>query len=130
MLQALSIQHIKMFRIVAERQKHLDHLFTLVSHIGDKFGIIGCIWVSVHFQNQAPAFIVSMLSAMSLLLSQTIKSLLREPRPFMMSDQIPIKDCTHVEFGNPSSHTFLSASMFITTVYLLYRHFTYKLKIK
>lgn len=68
-LVALSIQHIKMFRIIAERQQSLDLLFTLISHVGDKFGIIGCIWVSVHFQNQAHAFIVSMLSAMSLLIS-------------------------------------------------------------
>jgi len=41
-----------------------------------------------------------------------------------------VKDCKHLEFGNPSSHTFLSSALFVTTGYLFYRHYTHKWKLK
>lgn len=48
-LQILSIQHIKLFRIIAARQPGLDMLMSAASELGDKYGIIGCIWLSIHF---------------------------------------------------------------------------------
>ena len=128
-LTELSLQHIKMFRVIAAKQRQWDVLFEIASQIGDKYGIIGYIWISIHFQNQAHAFIIGVLTSLCLLISQTVKSLLRDPRPIMITDKIEVEGCTHIEFGNPSSHTFLTSTMFITTGYLFYRHYTYKFKI-
>lgn len=129
-LYELSIVHIKQFRQIAKKVKHLDLAFSLISQLGDKYGILACIWISIHFQNTAHAFIVGILSAICLVISQTVKSFLREARPFMINDQIDVKDCKHAEFGNPSAHTFLSSAMFITTACLFYRELTVRFKIK
>lgn len=126
----MSFQHIKKFRAIAAKVKHLDLAFSLISQLGDKYGIIACIWFSIHFQNTAHAFIIGALSSICLIISQTVKSYLREARPFMINEDISVKDCKHVEFGNPSSHTFLSSAMFVTTACLLYRELTVRFKIK
>ena len=65
-----------------------------------------------------------------MLFSQTVKSLLREPRPLMVSMQIPAKSCRHLEFGNPSSHTYGASAMFLTSAFLIVKHYTVKYKIK
>ena len=114
--------------MIAQREKKLDMMMSLASELGDKYGIIGCIWLSIHFQNQGHAFIVGIMASVSLLVSQTLKSIIREPRPFVIDEQIDVKACTLIDFGNPSSHTFMSASMFITTIYLFYRHYSFKNK--
>jgi len=126
----LSIQHIKKYREIAAKVKYSDLFFSLVSQAGDKYGIIACIWISIHFQNSAHAFIVGVLSAVCLVISQTVKSYLREARPFMINEDISVKDCKHVEFGNPSSHTFLSTAMFMTTAWLFYRELTFRFKVQ
>jgi hypothetical protein len=64
------------------------------------------------------------------LISQSMKSLLREPRPLMVDKDIWVTDCKHMEFGNPSSHTFGAAFMFISTGYLLIKHYLHKFGIK
>jgi len=63
------------------------------------------------------------------LISQTVKSILREPRPLMVDSEIKIKDCKHLEFGNPSSHTYGSSFMFMVTVYLLIKHYSVKFRL-
>ena len=115
-----------MFRIIAKSQPLLDSLFSVISLFGDKEGVIGNIWLAIHFQNPAHAFSIGLLSSFALVISQTVKSGLREARPFMLSDAVRVNDCKHVEFGNPSSHTFLSAAMMVTFVCLYYREWTYK----
>ena len=60
------------------------------------------------------------------MISQSVKSLNREPRPLMVDSEIRVKDCKHLEFGNPSSHTFGTSFMFMTTVYLLIKHYSVK----
>lgn len=87
--------------------------------------MIASIWVAIHFQNPAHAFIIGLLSSFGLIVSQTVKSWLREARPFMIYESIKVADCGHVEFGNPSSHTFLSAAMLITNACLFYREWCY-----
>jgi len=57
------------------------------------------------------------------LFSQTLKSIIREPRPLMVDEDIQIKDCKHMEFGNPSSHTFGSAFMYTVTGYLFVKNY-------
>lgn len=48
----------------------------------------------------------------------------------MVDKDIQIKDCKHMEFGNPSSHTFGSAFMYMTTGYLLVKHYCHKMEMK
>ena len=48
----------------------------------------------------------------------------------MVDADIKIKDCKHLEFGNPSAHTFASSYLFITTFFLTYRQFYVKYGIK
>ena len=57
------------------------------------------------------------------LFSQTLKSILREPRPLMVDADIQIKDCKHMEFGNPSSHTFGSTFLYFVTGYLFVKNY-------
>ena len=52
-----------------------------------------------------------------------MKSVLREPRPLFIDGDIKVNDCKHMEFGNPSSHTYGSAVMYLTTVYLIIKHY-------
>ena len=60
------------------------------------------------------------------LLSNTVKSMLREPRPLMVDPEINVEDCTHMEFGNPSSHTYGATFCWIICVYLLIRQYNFK----
>lgn len=55
---------------------------------------------------------------------------MREPRPLMIDSGINVKDCKHLEYGNPSSHTYGSSFLYITTVYLLAKHFIVRHKVK
>jgi len=56
------------------------------------------------------------------------KVLLREPRPLMTIYPLYVTECKHTEFANPSTHTSMSFCMFVTTLHLLYRHYTIKFK--
>ena len=40
----------------------------------------------------------------------------------MVDSDIQIKDCKHMEFGNPSSHTFGSAFLYTVTGYLFVKN--------
>jgi hypothetical protein len=73
---------------------------------------------------------VGTIMVVFVLISQTIKSLLREPRPLMVDKEIWVNDCKHMEFGNPSSHTFGSSYMFISATYLMIKHYVHKNKYK
>ena len=86
--------------------------------------------VSFHFNNEGHAFIAGTNICMFVLFSQTCKSILREPRPLMVDPGIKIEDCKHMEFGNPSSHTYGATFCWLICVYLLIRHYVYRYKIK
>jgi hypothetical protein len=64
------------------------------------------------------------------LISQTVKSIIREPRPLMVAGAINVEDCKHMEFGNPSSHVYGATFMWITCVYLLCKDYIYKHRIQ
>lgn len=53
--------------------------------------------------------------------AQTVKSLIREPRPMMVTAEFEINDCKHMEFGNPSAHTLGTAYVTLSLVYTLTR---------
>ena len=48
----------------------------------------------------------------------------------MVEPQIYSGDCDHIEFGNPSAHTFGASLMGLTTAYLFVKHFCVKFNIK
>ena len=54
---ALSLEHIKRFRAHAETHPVFDIVATLLSQIGDKFGLFGAMSISHHFNNEANSFI-------------------------------------------------------------------------
>jgi membrane-associated phospholipid phosphatase len=103
---------------------------TLISQIGDKVGLFGAMSISHHFNNEANAFISTLQICVFVLLSQTVKSMIREPRPLMVDGTINVEDCKHMEFGNPSSHVYGATFMWITCVYLLCKDYIYKNKIR
>jgi len=103
---------------------------SLLSHMGDKVGLVLCLQFSFHFQNGAHSFITGTQMCLFVLISQTMKSILREPRPLMIDKDIWINDCKHMEFGNPSSHTFGASFMFISTTYLMLKHYIHKYNYK
>lgn len=48
----------------------------------------------------------------------------------MVDRDIPyIKDCRHMEFGNPSAHTLGCSLVTMSLVYTMHRHFTYRFKL-
>lgn len=129
----MSLQHIRIFRsdyAPAKKLKVIDKFMSLLSHLGDKAGLWACLTVSYHFQNQAHSFITGSQMCLFTFVCQTMKSILKEPRPMMLDGEINVKDCKHIEFGNPSAHTFGSSFMYITTVYLLYKHHRVQLGFK
>jgi hypothetical protein len=129
-LYALSLEHIKLFRAHAEQHKYMDVLMTALSQVGDKFGLFGAMCISHHFNNEGNSFISSLQICVFVLISQTVKSIIREPRPLMVDGTIQVEDCKHMEFGNPSSHVYGATFMWITCLYLLCKDYIYKHKIR
>jgi hypothetical protein len=129
-LYHLSVINIKYFRSELAQNKVLEKVMSLFSHMGDKVGLVLCLQLSFHFQNGAHSFITGTQMCLFVLISQTMKSILREPRPLMIDKDIWINDCKHMEFGNPSSHTFGASFMFISTTYLLLKHYIHKCNYK
>jgi len=129
----MSLAHIKMFRgehLPVSKRKIVEKIMSAISHLGDKAGLWLCVQVSYHFQNQAHSFITGTQMCLFIFISQTVKSILREPRPLMIDSGINVKDCKHLEYGNPSSHTYGSSFLYITTVYLLAKHFIIRYRLK
>lgn len=48
----------------------------------------------------------------------------------MVDSEIRVNDCKHLEFGNPSSHSFASSFIYLTTAYLFVKHLSVKTNIK
>lgn len=59
-----------------------------------------------------------------------MKSILKEPRPMMVDQKIFIDDCKHIEFGNPSSHTYGGTFMFVTTALYFIQHFSVRYNVR
>jgi hypothetical protein len=129
-LYAISLAHIRIFRAHADQHKFMDVLMTLLSQLGDKFGLFGAMSISHHFNNEGNSFISSTQLCVFVLISQTVKSIIREPRPLMVDGAINVEDCKHMEFGNPSSHVYGATFMWITCVYLLCKDYIYKHRIQ
>ena len=55
--------------------------------------------------------------------NEVVKRMVNDP-------EIKIEDCKHMEFGNPSSHTYGAVFCWINCVYLLQRHYIYRYNIK
>ena len=56
-LYQLSVINIKFFRSELAKNKLLEKLMSLLSHMGDKVGLVLCLQLSFHFQNGAHSFI-------------------------------------------------------------------------
>ena len=126
----LSREHIKMYRTFLHKYPIADKLTSLLSEFGDKGGLGIYLAVSSTFQNQAHAFMTALQICVIPAFSQTVKSILREPRPLMVDRDIPyINDCKHMEFGNPSAHTLGCSLVTMSLVYTMHRHYAYRLKI-
>jgi len=48
----------------------------------------------------------------------------------MVKMEIQAKSCRHLEFGNPSSHTYGAASVFLCFAFLMTKHYVVKYNIK
>lgn len=44
----------------------------------------------------------------------------------MIDPEVNIEDCKHMEFGNPSTHTYGATFCWLNVIYLLSRHYVYK----
>ena len=73
---------------------------------------------------------VTLMLNFFLLVSQTIKSILREPRPLFVDADIDVSDCKHMEFGNPSSHTYHVSVVLPALCWLLIKHYEIEFKAK
>ena len=126
----LSVKHSKYFRHHFATFKPLELFFTLVSHLGDKAGVMIWSGISFHCNNTAHAFITNCQICVFVLISQTVKSIIREPRPMFVDIGVKVADCSHLEFGNPSSHTYGVAFTVPVLIWLLTRHYSLRLGAK
>ena len=86
--------------------------------------------IGFNFTNGAHAFMITLMLNVFLLVSQTVKSILREPRPLFVDAEINVADCKHMEFGNPSSHTYHVAFVLPSLCWLIIKHYEIELKQK
>lgn len=127
-MYALSLTHIKYFRTNFANYKLLELFFSIMSQFGDKFGVFLWSLLSFQFNNGAHAFITATQICIFVLVSQTMKSILREPRPLFVDSDINVADCKHMEFGNPSSHTYGASFTVPSLVWLLIQHYSARYK--
>ena len=92
--------------------KSLDLFFKIVSEFGDKYVLSLFIVYAHHFLDTPKAFTVCLNAYSSLALFSLLKSIHAEPRPFHVSDIIPTK--CDLEYGNPSGHSVISVSLYLT----------------
>jgi membrane-associated phospholipid phosphatase len=104
----------------------------LISQLGDKAGVFTWFVIAFQFQNGAHGFFLACQMSIFPMISQTMKSIIREPRPFFVdsSIKVSVSNCKHMEFGNPSSHTFGASFLLTTLVWSLLRHYTARLGVK
>lgn len=89
-----------------------DLIFKIISEFGDKY-IISCFVIfSYAFMDTPKAFTVALNAYSALALLSILKSVKNEPRPFHVYDITPSK--CWLEYGNPSGHSLLTSSLYLT----------------
>ena len=92
--------------------KSRDLFFKIISEFGDKYVISLFIIYAHNFLDTPKAFTVCLNVYSSIALFSLLKSIHAEPRPFHVSDIIPTK--CDLEYGNPSGHSVISFSLYLT----------------
>lgn len=110
-LFTISITLIKEIRS-SHSTKCRDQFLKIVSEFGDKYVLSLYIIYAHHFLDTPKAFTVCLNAYSSLALFSLLKSIHAEPRPFHVSDIIPTK--CDLEYGNPSGHSVISTSLYLT----------------
>ena len=74
-LENITVFHIKELQKTYKDSKLMNDFMDIFSALGDKYGVVGCVWFSFHFQNNAHSFMTGMLLGVWVLISITLKSL-------------------------------------------------------
>jgi len=99
-------------------------LFKLLSEMGDKYAISLFIVYSYYNFDLPKSFTVALNAYSALALLSILKSINHEPRPFHVSDIKPTK--CWFEYGNPSGHSLLTSSLYLTFWDMLCKHHNWK----
>jgi len=101
-----------------------DKFFKIVSEFGDKYVMTACVILSYMFMDLTKSFTISLNAYSALALLSILKSINHEARPFHLHDITPTK-CP-LEYGNPSGHSLLSSSLYLTFWNMACRSFNWK----
>jgi hypothetical protein len=99
----------------------IDVICRIFTELGDKYAVTILIAILVNTMNFHKTLILIMVSASNSAISNTLKSILREPRPFFVTDISPFL-CT-IEHGDPSGHSVNAAAIYATVITLLIREY-------
>ena len=108
----ISLPILKEIRLNYSSKKG-DLIFGIISEFGDKYIISLLVIVSYIFMDMPKAFTIALNAYSALALLSILKSINNEPRPFHVYDIIPTK--CWLEYGNPSGHSLLTSSLYLTT---------------
>lgn len=86
------------------------------------------IWsvIGYHFMDTRHSFMLLWMMNSFMVICQTLKSVIREPRPLFLETDLGVDDCRHLEFGNPSAHTYGISCCFSFLVFLLIKNWQMK----
>ena len=92
----------------------LDFRMKLVSQLGDKAGLGGIIFLSVHVMDRKDSFVVATAFCLSVTLVGVFKLFYEQGRPFFLNPAIHPSSCNDLEFGYPSGHSCATTCTFMT----------------
>ena len=72
------------------------------------------VFFSVHWIGKTEAFMVMTAFDLSVAVLGSLKLYYAEPRPYFLSPELHPASCKDLEYGYPSGHTTITASVYIT----------------
>jgi membrane-associated phospholipid phosphatase len=100
--------------------KNADLVFRVISELADKNCVaVGMVFAQT-FMDQPKAVVMALISTTCLMFNTILKTLYHESRPFFTHDFIP--GACPLEYGNPSGHSMISSSVYLTLCEMFCRH--------
>ena len=91
----------------------------LLAEMGDKVGLGAIASLSIHYMPTYKAMIVFVAFTFGTAINTTLKILIHEPRPYLLSELIVPARCKSIEYGMPSGHTMVTICVYLTFVRLI-----------
>jgi len=91
----------------------------LLAEMGDKIGLGAVASLSLHYMPKYKALLVFIAFTFGTAINTTLKIMIHEPRPYLLSEKIVPAKCKSIEYGMPSGHTMVTITVYLTFVRLI-----------